>query len=526
MSSSTIHPTITATRRQEALRETLKLLSTEWTREHLLGFTPLNDAAILSSPLQQLHSISFEATTQFDRTDSDNDCNALTSSESVVIPAYSKDGWSAGFVIEESYGFHPQGVIICPTGETAMRFLANEVDGTFIGVIQHSTGDIVWHFRFIQRSGSCTCLAFPPNTLNSFVRRDGVLSLATLEKMLHSTILIESIRSCSVCAGNRNVTCSCVMQLRPSKNPLDLATVMNNVYQVMLGKCAGTGYYESFENGELKKIIAIDSHRSSLCLSKHGAAKKLLKWAIGDVLKTVPSSIHRAVTSPLEHFQAFNCNGRHPDFKNCQDPLPTQSALNNGTTYRSELSPESVFLDDDFSFPDILVPPAEPMKNRGIAYSDIEASANEPFWPFDSPSASAGRMDYASNPGPPSNIAEEVQAPLRNSSIESVAAHEIRIAPKPMVNIAPAPLPTQTPGPNMIGSAALIPPNRTARNLSNQQNVIGLSAETVKKTEEDLRAWKAYQRKIRNRESAARSNLARKQRRLELARRKKQSTCN
>ncbi len=489
--SPTMEPTTSSLQRQDALRETIKLLHADWTREHLLGFTPLNDAAILSSPLQQLHSIQFEASAQFDPLDiTQFPCTAMVSSEAMVIPAFSKDGWNAGFMIEESYGLQPKNVIICPTGPTILRFLGNEVDGTFFGILQHSKADIVWHFRPTRSSSSCVVLAFPPKTLANLTR-NGNPDFAALEIALHSSIFCESLKTCFSCRTNRDAQCSCILQLRRSKNPLDLEANVHNVTQIHLGQCFGSGFYETFSNGVSNRIISIGTERKSLRHAKHGSAKKLLNWAIGDALKTMPSNIHRAITAPLYHLSDID-------------------SLDKNSTTRPNFSPQPASLNESCTFLDSPTTPALPMNEQRITYPEMCQSTTDLFWPLDvsllpknsKSEGSTGSSNYSStNP-----LLMLPQVP--SAQVPQVATTQFtKIAPAPTTSMA---LPSE-----MVSTTPSI--------LREKRTVTELTDEEMKKTEHDLRAWKAYQRKIRNRESAARSNLARRQKRLELARRKQQS---
>ncbi len=485
-------PTTTSLRRHDALRETIKLLRVDWSREHLLGFTPVNDAAILSSPLQQLHSIQFEASAQFDPLDiAQFPYTAMMSSEAMVIPAFSKDGWNAGFTIEESYGFQPKNVIICPTGSSILRFLSNEVDGTFVGILQHSKADIIWHFRSTQRTSSVTCLAFPPNTLVSLTRY-GNADLGALEHALHSSIFCESLKTCSLCLTNRDVPCSCILQLRKSKNPLDLEANVHNVTQIHLGKRFGTGFYETFTNGVSNRIISIGTERKSLRHAKHGSAKKLLHWAIGDALKTMPSNIHRAITAPLHH-------------------LSDVDSLDKDSTTRPNFSPQPVSLNESCTFLDSSTTPVLPMNKQRMPYPVIDPSTTDLFWPL----AASLLPSNSNSEGATSLSGYTSKNPLHIfPQVPSVQVSQEAITQ--FTKIAPAPTTS------MATSSAMT--STTPSILSRKRAVTELTEEEMKKTEQDLRAWRAYQRKLRNRESAARSNSARRQKRLELAGRKQQST--
>ncbi len=513
-------------RRRDALSYALKLLRTDWTRDHLMGTSPATDAAILSSPLQQLHSLAFEGSCQFDPLDiTITNYSVMMNAESVLIPAFSKDGLNAGYVVEDSYGLYPNEIILCQNGKATLRFLASEEDGTFVGVLRQPSADIIVHLRISHRSGSFTCFGFPTNSLKQIVDND-IDNVDVMERMLHSACTTETRKKCPLCTADSTVSCACLPQFHRAKTPLDLRSFALNMIQTQLGQVSGTGLYEEFANGGSNQIIPLGSQRRCFRVAKQGSMERLIKWAVGDVLKHAPTGIQRVLSSPLEPqttLTSFNSTLLQPELNLLQDPFSGPPLLLDNVeepVTSSEISPESVHFEDPHTFPDLFVPPAIPLKKQRTAHNKSAAQATDPLWPFDfnlSPVVSTEDCGVSI----PQHTAEQVlQFPTQVPPVvlpAPIMPQMTKIAPAPTVKIAPAPMP--------LVSSAMTPiaPRRRKTTLPLPPNLVEFSEEKMQKTAEDLRAYKAYQRKIRNRESAARSNLARKQRRLELARRKAQS---
>ncbi len=500
--------------RRAALRNVMSLLSTEWTRDHLLGVAPTSDAAILSSPLQQLHSLSFKNDMTFDGLNpGKTHLNGVLSGNLLVVPAYSKDNMSAGYMVEESYGLYPEEVPLCYNGLSATRFIACEDNGTFIGVVQLPTAEGVIHFSSKNRTCMFHGFEFPAGTLKMLASAGA--NVDAYEAAMRAVIVAENLQQCTNCGASGGTPCACPSLVIRPKSPLDLGPISYNVRQACVGLEMGKGSCLKFKDGVLNESLDIVAHHRIVNVPKHGAAQKLVNWAISDALKTVPIAISRVIRSPLSspnHTLSMDSEFMSSTFNTFNNAYTADSLLlldNQRTS--SDVSQETTGIERALDLRDLSGPAIVPTLDAVPAIDVSDASS---FWQPSPPVAETSAVGMAQTTNATAPLGPPPYPQLMSSQATNMVPSTMKLAPAPV-------LPTQEAAVGTIPIAPLRASN--APPPAAPATATEAMEEKMRRTAEELRAWKAYQRKLRNRESAARSNMARKQRRLEQARQKKQN---
>ena len=528
--------------RRLALREAFTLFQTEWTRDHVLGVAPTSDAAILSSPLQQLHSLAFENDLSFGSVnEGDLQMNGVLSGESIVVPAYNKGNLSAGYIVEECYGLYPKEVMLCHNGLSALRFITREETGTFIGFQQLPHVDVIIHYQSKNRRNLFHGFGFEAGTIQKLVTSNS--NFSTFEAHLKVSVSSEAWQACSNCGVAGKIPCVCPSGMIRPKSPLDLGPISYNVRMACIGLELGNGKYERFENGVLKEVLALSSQHRIVNVPRHGSAKKLVNWAISDALKAVPISISRVIRSPLasQSSSSYDDNYLPNMFNSFNDSVQSEPLLLNDfnqNTNSSDVSPDTTSVESCLHITSVSNSAALPPSSIPIANNVNVSNANS-FWPASNSTtmvdSSMITMSQQNTPPTTSHYMPQQYQQLVPSPPTVTLPPTMRIVPEHNLT---ATQPVVAGGGQRVAFSGVIPiAPHTVQNIASQQpqqqqqqaaptppadaTAAQSMEEKMKKSAEELRAWKAYQRKLRNRESAARSNLARKQRRLEQARLKK-----
>lgn len=469
------------------LRALVDILRLNWVREHLLEPAPEREAAILLSPLQRMHSMSFEV-----------DCESLPVNprhltvqtlchmESVLVPAYSCDGYTAGYVVENVEGIYDPTNELFTSGRCFVPFVMSESDGT--AVFQNKknlhSGSVILSV-IVARGRAQRCGIFGFEERNLFTLLDShVTDLHAYEHAISSLIVMDGICICRICKATCDVMCSCSTQYIRARNSLDFSAVTHNLLN-LFSSSRFHGSYQRFINGRSENVMNLSSSFKSIRVAKQSSAPILLDWAISRALKTQPQSIDRLLCSSLDVGNPDAQPFCFSDVSKLLQQPPTKS--------EPDLSDTTLTVDEIRT--DGLMPVSVWSAQQSVLTSAGGADTWDPFsdvWadplPLDTSTLAVTSVECSVVPPP--------KSPLLTTSSAS-----IRIATRSSaVPIAP-------------GTLRLPRVNEAARVAREEE---------VRKTTEEMRAWKAYQRKIRNRESAARSNLARKQRRLGFSKQKQE----
>lgn len=512
--TSTLPVTLSSRRkRRNALSEALPMFKEGWIRDHLLGKAPTTDAAIISSPLQQLHAISFENDLRFDPVDRERvgrDVSSLMSSESVMVPAYSRDGFNLGFCLSETAGLASKNFIECHNGDSIQHFTFREDNGFYVAVTRHSHAELLMLLSVNdgKREMAFFCFAFPGNSFSTLIEQ-GVDDPAAFERILCANVFTTYERQCPYCGASIGTYCNCELHLKASKMPLDLSAIVKNISMTQLGSGKGSGLFEVFSDGVPIVSIPVNARSKACYTVKQGRAKRFVERAIADVLKDTPVEVKLGLASPLEDGVVRNTQqtnpGQAPDSEpatdDCQQTTNSSSLDANSTVF--EEYPTSF----DYTYPAIRAP-NQVLTTTECTVSEVGLTISEDITTSTFPStvehAPESALGTRSGELPPiSNSYFESPIPLTTafelSSTRGVThgklLRALPIAPRNVVNTVPI----RSTGPPMTEEAKL------------------------RKMTQEVREWRAYHRKIRNRESAIRSNMVKKQR-SERARRNQRNT--
>ena len=504
---------LSTTKRRIALRDALSMLRVEWTREHLLGAMPATDAAILSSPLQQLHMCSFESDMSFDAIDHDgsnNNRGTMVGSEAVMVPAYTKDGINVGYCLSETAGLTSQGFIDFHSGTAVQNFIVREHDGLYVGVTRHPDVELLMSVSCERRTKRFYCFAFPGRVFSNLVNQ-GCGDVSTFERALCAIVRFQCVKECLICGASSHISCHCNASLSTSKAPLDLPAIRNNIVHLHRAHAQGSGMFEMFSNGVPKSTTRLSVNVNADSCVKQGRAKRFVNWAVADALKDTPLEVSRGVTSPIgvEHDNAEIRNSLQSNTTHAQD-LSQQDLLTTQTT--NESSKEVSVLQETLDISD-----SPPLSAISAPEDPSEAPVPKHNIDFDPQvnTASAFPEDLLA-------ISTETPLPTQASNCRLILLRSTAV-------VEPA-FPLATNLPSTSRHAATPVPSRavpiasrgTVDILPHPSRLPVPDEVRMKKMAEELRQWRAYHRKIRNRESAMRSNL-RKQRKKHATRNQHQA---
>ena len=504
-------PIVTSSRRRrrDALGKALPMFKEEWIRDHLLGKAPTIDASIISSPLQQLHTISFESVLNFDPIDHErigDNMGLMVSSESVMVPAYSRDGLNLGFCLSETAGLSSNNFFECHYGSSVRNFVFREDNGLFMAVARNSQSEILMLLSAneMRRERTFSCFVFPGKSFSTLIEH-GVDDPASFERILYTSISTKFLRQCPFCGANFGIACDCDLRFRNSKMPLDLSAIAKNISMTQLGNGVGNGLFEVLSNGVPVVSIPVNSTNRTSNVVKQGRAKRFVQRAVADVLKNTPAEVQRAIAAPLNDdivrmTALTNSDEASDDYK---QQTPNSAKVDTTTT---------VFANHDkpLNRSHHTFQPSNQIRNIAdctVREARRTITENVPSLTFPSlmahNSASVHVTDFGKVPT------------ASTSHFESSLIQTTNLVPTIAKGVAHGKLCTTPP----------IAPRNIAPTGALHHAVPPMSDEAkMKKLAKEVREWRAYQRKLRNRASARRSNLVKKQRlRNERARRNQQN---
>ena len=464
---------------RKALQDTLSIFQIQCVYDHLMGVSPTIDATILTSPLQQMHSLTLESGATFNHTPKIRDESNMVSSESMMVPAYNKYGLNFGFLIAESYGLISKEFATVSDGVSTARFVARESDGTYIGIARQPLVDVLC--LITTRTLACASYNFMfPSGMLAPLMRSSSNDVLAFERAMCASSVSENMLVCFKCFVSNRQVCKCGLGMTNAKSALDLSAIKQNMFRLNFGQTGGKGVYKLFGSTGASHSFHMDFDVKISSNTRPGCAKRLLNLCLEDMFK----SMHIAVSRPLE------------------PPVPLTTSLppSNTNDYsgitRNDTEPPN-FSNDSSQF----ILPTGTSSNPEIA--------DDPLWPWNTISSSETAIENR----------EILVAPHQqgNDILSVVSSTTLSKSGMPNVSAAIAQKP--------ISRAKPIAPRALAQVAKAEHEVPKFDDEKMKETEEQVRAWRAYKRKIRNRESAARSNRARKQR-LELERRRKDPSCS
>lgn len=486
------------------------------------------------SPLQQLHSLAFTAACENMPTDPVNaSSHMFMQSESILVPAFSCDGYTAGYMVEDLKGSEGLARSFCISGCAFAPLVMSETDGSIIGSLQKcvepNTTAVTLHQRNC-RVVSFTTFSFNKSALSALTSAR-INSLLAYECAIKSVIYAEGIRDCSMCGVNRTEMCSCVFTMRRARNSLDFSTY-RRYFISQMGDYRGIGFHEVFENGRSVSVANLSASNRFSRIARQGCAPRLFKWAISRALLAQPARITRVLHQPFESentlddeapielltaAQSLSSPSLFSHFPSDISSEPTSSELYQSTQVSAEL--------DLSVFPSRCTQHSEPAP--ALTDESVCAQGN-PWHPLSMlPNVPATNCDeHLQMPSdsvfPPvsSTISahRHISKTSRHANAFSSLTPAATLVPVPAASaISPEPAAPVTFG----ALLPIVPGPVDPHGLQPAATKVAREEEMLKNSEE-IRKWKAYQRKIRNRESAARSNQARKQRRLALAKKQQQ----
>ena len=498
-------------RRRDALGTALSMFKEEWIRDHLLGKAPTTDAAIISSPLQQLHAVSFENDMSFDSVDLEqvgDNMGSLMSSESVMVPAYSKDGLNLGFCLSETASLSSNNFIKCQNGASIAKFIFGEDNGLYVAVTQYSHVEVMLLLSTdkSRRELTFNCFAFHGNSFSELIEQ-GVNDPAAFERILCANILTQYERQCSHCGASVNTICDCDLRFRASKMPLDLSVIAENMSIHWLGSGVGSGLFQVFSGGAPIVSIPINSTSKSSSAVRHGRAKRFVAWAIADVLKNTPARVQLGLSVPTNDIvrnTELADSGRSTH--DCQEQITNSAAHDANSTVLKDYQESLDYSYSAFSPSNQVLAIAKHITDDArLTISEIPSTASSPLI-VEQSSTSAHVTNSASILPVSGSHFEPLSLPLTNTFKPCITKDVARKKLSRAIPIAPR---------NVMH---IVPLNLTGPRISDEAK--------MKKMAEEVREWRAYHRRIRNRESARRSNLVRKQRNERVRRNQRNSSCN
>ena len=481
-------------KRRAALQNLLNMFESDWIRDHMMANSPTTEAGIISSPLQQLYSTVFETGLQFDPQDRTKvNCYGIASSDTVIVPGFSKDGISAGYLLTETYGMYSDHLIAAHNGMCTVRFFMEEETGICVSLACQSRADVLMYYSHQSRKATVYFFAFPKHTLPILIN-NRVRDIRAYEAAVGSVFWLENLKKCLNCGRLAGDPCTCIFKLLRTKSPLDLSAMRHNLVQIHLAQGVGKGLYEVFENGVSKRVISVESQHQVFRGTKSGTSRRLFNWAIGNALCStsmqIPHTIGPSFTCVLpENNTSDPMTELSGQLISPSPPETRISAINltSETTQINSLDLPSV---------STLSTPSANAHSLGVLPPPTSA---DPGWPWNT--------TFQPNLAIVSDPTSEECPTNAGASGHSFTPSVPVVTPAQPVSSIPVNITTSTHRATRIAPRSSTKPDEP-----------DFDDDKMKKTVEQVRAWRLYQRKIRNRESAARSNRARKQR--EIARRK------
>ena len=426
----------------------------------------------------------------------------------MIVPAYSKDGVSAGYLLAETYGVFSDDLITAHNGLCVARFVAEEETGTYVSLVRQSRADVLLYYSHQLRKSTFYCFAFPKDTLYSLVN-SGVNDIKVYETAIQDVFCADNLKQCSRCGQLAGEPCDCVFTFMRTKSPLDLSAIKHNIVQTHLGQALGKGLYEILENGISKVIIPVDAQHQIHRVPKSGTSKRLLNWAIGHALGDVPVQISHSIGSSFTSALSVNST---------LDPVVSQSeeefvSHSPSETHVSIIKPAHETT--QISCLDLSTVSTAPTSSTNPCTSTAPPplSITDPGWPWNTTfQPNAVIVSELASSGSPTDIGDGVQS-FPPSVPETAHAQPANSIPVNTTSVAP-----RTANRTSNFRPIRIAPRASKIHTTSRLDEADFDNDKMKKSAEEVRAWRLYQRRIRNRESAARSNRARKQR--EMARRK------
>ncbi len=419
--------------------------------------------------------MSFDA---IDHDGSNNNRGTMVGSEAVLVPAYTKDGINVGYCLSETAGLSSQGFIDFHSGTAVQNFIVREHDGLYVGVTRHADVELLVSVSCERRTMRFHCFAFPGRVFSSLVNQ-GCGDVSAFERVVCAIVRFQYVNECLICGASSHISCHCNAGLSTSKAPLDLPAIQNNIAQLYRAHGQGSGMFEMFSNGVPKSTTRLSVNVNADSCVKQGRAKRFVDWAVADALKDTPLEVSRGVTSPIsvEHDNGEIRNSLQSNTIHAQDPSQTDLLTTRTADESSEevsLLQETLDISDSPLLPAIPAPedPSEALVSKQNIDFDPQVSTESAFPEYPLAANLPSTSTHAATPVP---------------------SRAVPIASRETVDILPHP--SGLPVPDEV---------------------------RMKKMAEELRQWRAYHRKIRNRESAMRSNL-RKQRKKHATRNQHQS---
>lgn len=457
--------------RRAALVDVISVMRIPWVRDYLLDLAPAAEASILASPLQRLHSVTWSSEMRVCGIAGGASPRDGTHTSIVMIPAFSRDGLTAFTRIEENNGMTPSPFV--RGGFAHCRFVMSERDGSLVSARQ-AAGEpdkitIIAKQAPNGREQVSQAYVFQATSLRALTQRatDGVVGVAEFERALIAALFLYNTGPCKICGGPAHVACGCKLSYGRSQHALDFSYVQKNT-TASLGHYDGFGVVEYFDRGQVQSVTAVGTTWNGVSDASYGVSNRLLSWAITQSLAaTVPS-----VLRPLEL---------------AETPI--------SVTEVDVPGPEGVdvmLLDDvdsalgsfDFSeFPETLLDQAPVVRPVNSVQGTVEP------WECSNPLQSAGLPEIRDPVIATPVLSDEPERPVisARSSHGRPSESSTFTSSKPRTKAVPI--------------APLVLRENTR-----------LGAVTVM-SDEDMKKLRIEQQKIRNRESAARSNQARKKRR-------------
>lgn len=517
-------PPSNAIARRAALSHVIEALRVDWVRDYLLNLPGVSEAAILASPLQRLHATTFRSEVNHAAMGGAHDPRAdfTAISTNVLIPAFSRDARTAFACIEESQklsGDHP----MVPQGFRHCRMVMTEADSSVVGVSRPCPETLLLYAIQIPdtRSSSVQAFVFDRSLLLGLLGRTS--APADYEAALSTALVVSNTRSCFRCGAGVGRPCDCNLGFRFASGSLDFEVIKQRI-TASFGSYSGFGIQEEFVDGRLEKVVALGTNWRGVHSGEAGDSNRLLSWAIAQSLAESMSHVDALLPPPAVEVAPETRIRSKPEYLSSPAACIVEEldevsgpALPSASLDGVDLCLGSFDLSD---FPDHpTVAPQPPML-------PTLPEVAKPWDSFDLVLPAAERPASAS-PAPSLATCAGLDLPATPFSSLSPQEHsespQVAVVPQPAPDrsrvVQPVPLPVRVAPLPYPGQPASIWPQPA--NPQRQLRPIAIApldplarpgAGFPGKNSMELRQIRAFQRKIRNRESAARSNLARKRR--------------
>lgn len=456
-----------AVARRATLANVISVMRIDWVREYLLDLPPAAEASILASPLQRLHSITWAAEMRFCGMTTGAEPLDASHSTSIMIPTFSRDGLTAFTRIEENRGKTPTPFM--SNGFSHGRFVMSEHDGAivFAGQDDNESGRMTIFAKQNPngREQVMQAFVFDKARLRTLAARSSA-GVVEFEHALIAALFLHNAGPCKVCGGPAHGVCDCTLSFTRAQHSLDLSNASRNIAKA-LGTYDGFGLLEIFDRGQVESVTALSNSWNGVHEASCGVSNRLLSWAITQNLAASVPSVFR----PLQ--------------------LPDALAAATETDVADPAEASTMLLDDvdpalaSFDFPDFPETPLD--ETPAMQQMNHVPGVTEP--------------QECIMPLRPIGFSEiprqVVAAPVLSNASE---AEVIQTTYEHGQSVGSTSFPSLYPRSQAIPIAPLVP----------QGNVRGTAATAM--TDVEMKQLRAHQQRIRNRESAARSNVARKKR--------------